>query len=87
MDPIIDRQSRSGITAAQARNIANQNLLRWAADKELVKRFPQLNPATQVTRHVRTDPDIRLGRWFEVKVRIKTGYGMQLADRLVEFSR
>jgi hypothetical protein len=40
-----------------------------------------------VTGHVCTDPDIRLGRWLEVKVGIKTGYGMKLADRLVEFSR
>jgi hypothetical protein len=87
MNPVIDRQSRSGITTAQARDIANQNFLRWAAGKGLVKRFPKLNRAAQVTGHVCTDPDIRLGRWLEVKVGIKTGYGMKLANRLLKFSR
>jgi hypothetical protein len=39
-----------------------------------------------MARHVRTDANIRFGRWLEVKVRIKAGDRVNLTDWFFQFA-
>ena len=87
IDSIIHRKSRCLITAAEARDVTDRNLIRAAPSECLLKTRFQFRAAAQVAGHVGTDLYFH-ARWGgQVKVRIETGDGMNLADRDVVLER
>ena len=54
IDPVIDRERRRLVATAQARDVANRDVVRAASPEGLLQACFQFGPAAQVATHIRT---------------------------------
>src|ERR1700733_3482149 len=80
VDLIIDRERGCLIAASKTGHIAHRNFFRAAA-KSLLEPTFQVGSATQMAGHIGADAHFSLGWRCEMKVGIKTGHRMDLAER------
>src|SRR5882724_4943808 len=81
VDPIVDRQSGRLVAATETGHVTHRHVFRAASPESLVQATFKLGSAPQMARHIGADADFRLSRRREMKVWIKTGYRMNLAER------
>src|SRR5277367_2708761 len=79
-DLIIDRERWCLIAASKAGDIAHGYLFLTPSTESLLQATFQAGSATQMARHIGADAHFGLGWRREMKVRIKTGYRMDLAE-------
>jgi len=84
IDVAVHGKRGSLVAAAEARNVADGNVVCRVPSKSLFKVRFQFGAAAQVATHVSANSHFRLGWGREMKVRIETSYAVDLADRDID---
>ena len=80
VDVVIHRKSRRVVTAPETGNVSDRNILGALSSKGLFQFGLQFGTAAQVATHVCANLYFRARRRREAKVRIETGYGVDLTN-------
>jgi hypothetical protein len=72
------------VAAPETGNVSDRDIFGAFSSKRLLEFGLQFRPAAQVATHVRANLHLSSRRWREVKVRIETGYGVDLTDGYID---